>query len=56
MAEFLIAAAGPLVSLVLAVVCYTLQPLVAGIEPILGLAKYLVYINLALVLFNLIPG
>jgi Zn-dependent protease/CBS domain-containing protein len=56
MAEFLIAAAGPLVSLVLAGVCYAAQPLVAGIEPLLGLAKYLVYINLALVLFNLIPG
>ena len=26
------------------------------IEPLLGLAKYLAYINLALVLFNLIPG
>jgi Zn-dependent protease len=56
MAEFLIAAAGPLVSLVLAGVCYAAQPLVAGIEPLLALAKYLVYINLALVLFNLIPG
>jgi CBS domain-containing protein len=32
------------------------QPLVAGMEPILGLARYLAYINLALVLFNLIPG
>ena len=28
----------------------------AGIEPLLGLAKYLAYINFALVLFNLIPG
>jgi len=56
MAEFLIAAAGPLVSLVLAGVSFSAQPLVAGIEPLLGLAKYLVYINLALVLFNLIPG
>jgi Zn-dependent protease len=25
-------------------------------EPLLGLAKYLAYINMALVLFNLIPG
>jgi Zn-dependent protease/CBS domain-containing protein len=55
-AEFLIASAGPLVSLILAVLFYTVQPLVAGIEPLLGLAKYLAYINLALVLFNLIPG
>jgi Zn-dependent protease len=55
-AEFLIAIAGPLVSLTLAVVFYTVEPLVAGMEPLLGLAKYLAYINLALVLFNLIPG
>lgn len=55
-AEFLIAIAGPLVSLVLAVVFYTVQPLAAGMEPLLGLTKYLAYINLALVLFNVIPG
>ena len=55
-AEFLIASAGPLVSLILAVLFYAAQLLVSGIEPLLGLAKYLAYINLALVLFNLIPG
>jgi len=55
-AEFLIAIAGPLVSLVLAVFFYAVQPLVAGIEPLLGLAEYLAYINLALLVFNLIPG
>jgi hypothetical protein len=44
------------VSLTLAVLFYAVQPLVGGIEPLLGLAKYLAYINLALVLFNLIPG
>ena len=55
-AEFSIAIAGPLVSLVLAGLFYTLQPLVAGVEPLLGLTKYLAYINMALVLFNLIPG
>jgi Zn-dependent protease len=55
-AEFLIAIAGPLVSLVLAGVFYAVQPLVAGTETLLGLARYLAYINLALVLFNLIPG
>lgn len=55
-AEFYIAIAGPLVSLVLAVFFYLVQPLVAGMEPLLGLAKYLAYINFALVLFNLIPG
>ena len=55
-AEFLIASAGPLVSLALAVLFYMVQPLVTGMEPLLGLAKYLAYINLALVLFNLMPG
>ncbi len=55
-AEFLIAIAGPLVSLLLVLLFYTVQPLVAGTEPLFGLAKYLAYINLALVLFNLIPG
>jgi Zn-dependent protease/CBS domain-containing protein len=54
--EFLIAIAGPLVSLFLAVIFSTVQPLVAGMEPLLGLAKYLAYINTALFLFNLIPG
>jgi Zn-dependent protease len=55
-AEFLIAMAGPLVSLVLAMFFYLIQPLVSGLEPLLGLAKYLAYINLALAVFNLIPG
>ncbi len=35
---------------------YLIQPLVSGVEPLLGLAKYLAYINLALALFKLIPG
>jgi len=30
--------------------------LAAGMEPLLGLAKYLAYMNMALVLFNVIPG
>jgi Zn-dependent protease len=55
-ADFLIAIAGPLVSLVLAIIFYTMEPLAAAIEPLLGLVKYLAYINVALVLFNLIPG
>ncbi|MBU6462203.1 MAG: site-2 protease family protein [Bradyrhizobium sp.] len=55
-AELLIAIAGPLVNLVLAVSFYTVQAAVSGLEPLLGLTKYLAYINLALVLFNLIPG
>lgn len=55
-AEFFIAVAGPLVSLVLAVLFHALLPLLSGTEPLLGVAKYLAYINTALVLFNLIPG
>src|SRR3974390_285009 len=55
-AELLIAIAGPLVSLALAVLFYTAQSAVSGVEPLLGLTKYLAYINIALVLFNLIPG
>jgi len=55
-AELLIAIAGPLVSLALAVIFYALQSAVSGVEPLLGLTKYLAYINIALVLFNLIPG
>jgi Zn-dependent protease len=55
-AELLIAIAGPLVSLILAILFYVAQPVVTGIEPLSGLAKYLAYINTALVLFNLIPG
>lgn len=55
-AEFFIAVAGPLVSLALAAFFYEAQPWISGVEPLLGAAKYLAYINTALVLFNLIPG
>ncbi len=54
--EFLIAIAGPIVSLGLAVFFSVLQPAFASVEPLWGLLKYLAYINFALVLFNLIPG
>ncbi len=55
-AEFLIAIAGPIVSFVLAIFFSAAKPIVIGIEPLWGLAKYLAYINLAVALFNLIPG
>jgi Zn-dependent protease/CBS domain-containing protein len=55
-ADFRIAVAGPLVSLALAALFTLLQPAVAGVSPLLALARYLAYINLALGLFNLIPG
>ena len=55
-AEFWIAIAGPAVSLGLAIFFTVLKPVASGIEPLLGLVKYLAYINFALVVFNLIPG
>ncbi len=55
-AEFLIALAGPLVSLALALACHLLQGAAAGFGPLAGLFKYLAYINLTLALFNLLPG
>jgi len=55
-AEFSIAIAGPIVSLGLAMFFSVAQLAVAGVQPLYGLAKYLAYINFALVLFNLIPG
>ncbi len=55
-AEFFVAIAGPIVSLVLAGFFSTVEPLVAGLEPLWALAKYLAYINMTLVLFNLVPG
>ncbi len=55
-AEFAIAVAGPIVSLALGLACYALQPILGAVEPLLGLAQYLTYMNLAVALFNLIPG
>jgi Zn-dependent protease len=56
LAEFLIAIAGPIVSLILAFIFMLLEHPFAAIGPLLGLTSYLAYINFALVLFNLIPG
>ncbi len=55
-AELVIAIAGPAVSLALGALFWVAKPLVAGIAPLWGLCKYLSYINLVLVAFNLIPG
>jgi Zn-dependent protease len=55
-AEFLIAITGPAVSLLLAALFSAIQHLVPTGTPLWGLAKYLAYINLALAIFNLIPG
>ena len=41
LSEFLIAVAGPLVSLALAIFFYLAQPLSVAIEPLFGLAEYL---------------
>jgi Zn-dependent protease len=55
-AEFLIAIGGPLVSLALGLLFLYAQPSFAFSEPLLGLAVHLGYINLSLLVFNLIPG
>ena len=55
-AQFWISIAGPAVSFALAAVFFLLQPVFAHVAPLLALAKYLVYINIMLGLFNLIPG
>jgi hypothetical protein len=43
-------------SFALAAFFYAMQPVVAGIQPLWGLVKYLAYINFARVAFDLIPG
>ena len=55
-AEFFVAVAGPIVSFALAGFFFMVKPVVASVEPLWGLAKYLAYINITLVAFNLIPG
>ena len=57
--EFLMAIAGPIASLVLAVVFYGAAALGKSAElpvPIVGVATYLGFINTVLAVFNLIPG
>ena len=56
MAQFWISIAGPAVSFALAGLFFLLQPVFKNVAPLLALGKYLVYINIVLGLFNLIPG
>ncbi len=55
-AEFVIAFAGPLTSLILAGIFYLLQLVFHAVTPIYAMTKYLAFINLTLAVFNLIPG
>ena len=55
-AEFRIAIAGPLVSLVLGAAFVGAAVLVTGAEAVDGIAAWLGYINFALLLFNLLPA
>lgn len=54
--EFWIAVVGPIASLILAAFFWEIEPLVAPVQPLSALARYLALVNVALALFNLIPG
>lgn len=54
--EFWIAFAGPVTSIALAAFFWEIEPLFARGQPVYALVTYLAFINLALALFNLIPG
>jgi Zn-dependent protease/predicted transcriptional regulator len=58
-AEFQVAIAGPIASLLVALSCYTLVALGRGVglpQPIIGVLRYLGLINGVLVAFNLVPA
>ena len=55
-AEFRIAIAGPLVSLVLGAGFVGIAVAISGVEEVDGIAAWLGYINLALLVFNLLPA
>lgn len=55
-AGFWLSIAGPLVSFVMAALFSFIRTPLATVAPLLALVKYLAYINVALGLFNLIPG
>lgn len=54
--EFWIAIAGPFMSFAIAVAFYALTFVFKGSIPLLALMKYMAFINVALGVFNLIPG
>jgi Zn-dependent protease len=54
--EFWISVAGPVASLALAAFCWLLKPLLVASQFLFALAGYLAWLNLALAVFNLIPG
>jgi len=56
LSEFVIAFAGPLTSILLAVIFYGIQIIFKSIIPVFAIAKYLALINGTLAIFNLIPG
>jgi Zn-dependent protease/predicted transcriptional regulator len=54
--EFWIAAAGPIVSFVLALTFWELRPFLINVAPLFALAKYIAILNFALGVFNFVPG
>ena len=56
LSEFVISFVGPLVSFVLGGIFFVITPVFATGSPLMGLVKYLAFINVALGVFNLIPG
>jgi Zn-dependent protease len=57
-AEFLMAIAGPLSSILLGLILFVVVALVGGIlsTPVIGVIEYLAFINLILAAFNLLPA
>jgi Zn-dependent protease len=54
--QFWISITGPAVSFALAGFFFLLRSLLTAVEPLMALGTYLVYINIVLGVFNLIPG
>ena len=54
--DFWIAAAGPIVSFLLALIFWELRPVLSNSGPLFALAKYLAILNLVLGAFNMVPG